>query len=192
MRHTLLLLFGLLAACGAPSQPPLSATTVEAGPAASCNKPINSLTGCCSSHGGPKTCSTANEFVFFGTALGCADGSVSPTCTGKFAGTAGPTSVFHFKATSVVNGPQKFTMGWTCINADGSASVAEPNWQATIQWPDQWAETLLTCQTLRLTIELIPPQNANVTANLWKDGSLIKTSTLTSIHASETFDASYN
>jgi hypothetical protein len=51
----------------------------------SCHTPSNNLSGCCSSHGGGKTCENLGDYVFTATRkLVCADNTVSPTCTGVY------------------------------------------------------------------------------------------------------------
>jgi hypothetical protein len=47
-----------------------------------CQSSSKSFTGCCSSHGGPKSCATNQYYFTDGGALVCTDNTDSPSCTG--------------------------------------------------------------------------------------------------------------
>ncbi len=45
-----------------------------------CQASSKSYSGCCSSHGGVKSCGSGS-YDYLGTSIECIDGSASPTCT---------------------------------------------------------------------------------------------------------------
>ncbi len=46
---------------------------------AQCKSTTKSFSGCCSSHGGPKSCGTG-QYYFQGGRLMCSDDQISPSC----------------------------------------------------------------------------------------------------------------
>lgn len=51
----------------------------------SCHVPTNNLSGCCSSHGGPKYCADPSAMTFTSdNKLVCNDEKISPSCEGIY------------------------------------------------------------------------------------------------------------